>query len=122
MASQIKIKRLYTVVEKSDGRRILVDRLWPRGIARSEAALDDWARAIAPSNEIRRQFGHDPARFPAFARAYRAELNANPAARVFLATCRDALQTGDVTFLYAAKDPLHNNAAVLLDWAREALF
>ena len=92
------------------GRRYLVDRLWPRGVGKDTLALDGWLREVAPSDELRRWFGHDVARWPEFRRRYLAELaGADDAVRPLLAAARE----GDVTLLYAARDPEHNNAVVL---------
>ncbi|GAB4383142.1 DUF488 domain-containing protein [Albidovulum sp.] len=94
------------------GARVLVDRLWPRGIARADLAPDLWAKDAAPSNELRRWFGHDPARWAEFVRRYREELAQRPeAVEDLLALCR----RGPVTLLYAARDEAHNNAVVLRD-------
>lgn len=98
------------------GATFLVDRLWPRGIARTELEFDDWLKDLAPSPELRRWFGHDPAKFAEFRERYRAELDAAPeaAAPIF-----DALSRGPVRLLYSAKDPVHNQAVVLKEWLLE---
>ncbi|RMF38257.1 MAG: DUF488 family protein [Alphaproteobacteria bacterium] len=102
----------------SEGARVLVDRLWPRGIAKADLALDLWARDAAPSDALRRWFGHDPGRWEDFARRYREELAANPeAVEDLLALCRE----GPVTLIFAARDEAHNNAVVLRDWLAERL-
>jgi uncharacterized protein YeaO (DUF488 family) len=108
----IRLKRIYEPPEADDGARVLVDRLWPRGIRKEEAALTLWLKDIAPSPELRRWFGHDPARWAAFARRYRAELAANAPA---VDTLRDLAARGPVTLLYAARDTAHNHALVLAD-------
>lgn len=108
--TEIKIKRIYSPSSPGDGRRILVDRLWPRGIKKADAALDQWARDIAPSTELRKWFSHDAARFDTFAERYAAELAGNPAWPEFLS---DVLACDTVTLLYSARDEQHNNAAVL---------
>ncbi|MGY1641790.1 DUF488 domain-containing protein [Geodermatophilus sp. SYSU D00703] len=95
---------------RGPGPRFLVERLWPRGVRRADLPLDGWLREVAPSTELRRWFGHEPARWAAFRRRYLAELRAAPEA------CRpllDAARTGDVTLLYSARDREHNSAVVL---------
>lgn len=101
-----------------EGARVLVDRLWPRGIAKADPARDLWARDAAPSDGLRRWFGHDPARWAEFVRRYRAELAARPEAVAdLLALCR----RGPVTLIFAARDEAHNNAVALRDWLLERL-
>ena len=109
----ISIKRVYEPPAASDGARVLVDRIWPRGMTREHAQLALWARDVAPSTELRKWFGHDPARWEEFRQRYRAELDANPGA---VATLRGLLGQGDVTLLYAAHDREHNQAVVLADY------
>ena len=104
-----QIKRVYAQPSRSDGQRILVDRLWPRGLKKSDAALDNWMKDVAPSVPLRRWFGHDPERFAEFKRKYAAELAHNPA----LAQLRQLGKTRRVTLLYAAHDPDINHAVVL---------
>lgn len=101
----------------TSGKKILVDRLWPRGVARERLPLDAWLPQVAPSPALRRWFGHDPARFPEFARRYRAELAANSAAKQLRETLRD----GPITLLYDARDSRHNHAVVLAQWLLEGL-
>lgn len=105
----IKLKRAYAAPAKSDCELILVDRLWPRGLSRDKAAIDHWLKEVAPSNELRQWFGHDPEKWPEFRKRYRAELKDNPA----LAELRDLSRKGTVTLVYSAKDELHNQAVVL---------
>ncbi|MGV0167526.1 DUF488 domain-containing protein [Furfurilactobacillus sp. WILCCON 0119] len=109
----LQIKRVYAPVMETDGQRILVDRLWARGRSKEQAALTDWAKAIAPSTTIRQQFGHDPNQFPTFVTAYTAELAVNPATPKFIEQVATGLEQGNVTLVYGAKDELHNNAVVL---------
>ncbi|MGE3744364.1 MAG: DUF488 domain-containing protein [Sphingomonadaceae bacterium] len=109
----LAIKRVYAPPAESDGKRILVDRLWPRGLSRSEAAIDDWIMEIAPSAALRKWFGHDPARFAQFGNRYRDELDGNPAPVERLC---GTLQDQDVTLVYAARDERHNHARVLRDY------
>lgn len=115
------IKRIYEKAEPGDGYRILVDRIWPRGISKEEARLDFWARDIAPSAGVRKAFGHDPAKMDVFSQQYRAELEQNPAAAEFLQMVADKLGHDQVTLLYSAKDEKHNQAVVLKDWTEKKL-
>lgn len=108
----IKIKRIHEPCEPSDGYRVLVDRLWPRGQTKEGANLDEWLRDIAPSTELRRWFNHEPARWKVFAARYRAELGAE-ACIAHLDRLRGLARRGTVTLLYAAKDERHNNAVVI---------
>lgn len=110
----LKIKRIYEPLSPHDGRRVLVDGLWPRGIARAAAAIDEWAKDIAPSPELRRWFGHQPERWPEFQARYRLEL-AEPARAARLAALRALAEAGPLTLLYAARGEDENNAAVLRD-------
>lgn len=106
----MKIKRIYTPIEETDGYRILVDRLWPRGISKEKAQIDLWLKSVAPSNELRKWFGHDTERFPEFAERFRTELAENGA----LEELRAILKVHPVaTLLFAAHDEEHNNAVVL---------
>jgi uncharacterized protein YeaO (DUF488 family) len=103
----VSIKRAYEPAARSDGSRILVDRLWPRGISKRKAALDGWMKEVAPSPHLRKWFGHKPEHFNEFAKRYRAELKDNPALKDLRAL------KGKVTLVYGAKDPEINHAAVL---------
>jgi uncharacterized protein YeaO (DUF488 family) len=111
----IGCKRAYEPPSPGDGRRVLVDRLWPRGLKRESAAIDDWPRELAPSDELRRWFGHDPERFAEFRRRYRAELRGQ---RERLEQLRGAARRGPITLLYGARDEHHNNAVVLAEVLR----
>lgn len=106
----IKIKRVYDDPSDDDGTRVLVDRLWPRGVSKEAAQLDRWLRDIAPSEELRQWFDHDPDRWTAFERGYRAELRRNAD---LVGELRELATEGTVTLLYAAADREHNNAVVL---------
>jgi uncharacterized protein YeaO (DUF488 family) len=110
----IQIKRVYDARARADGRRILVERLWPRGLTKASLAADAWLKDVAPSTELRRWFGHDVARWPEFQRRYRAELDANPAVRAAVGPTRGTT----VTLLYSAHDRDHNSAVVLRDYIR----
>ncbi|KQX34356.1 hypothetical protein ASD04_17110 [Devosia sp. Root436] len=105
------IKRIYEPRAPGDGTRVLIDRLWPRGMTKAEARIDQWLKAVAPSPALRKWFGHDPANWAEFVQRYRAELAAN-------AEVVDQLRAmdGKVTLLYAAHDQQHNHALVLLDF------
>ncbi len=109
-ATEIRIKRAYDPPEPEDGARVLVDRLWPRGLRKEAAALTLWLKDIAPSAALRQWFGHDPSRWDEFVRRYRAELGGNQEAVGRLA---DLLRQQTVTLLYAAHDQEHNNARAL---------
>ena len=109
-AANLQLKRAYDPAEPSDGTRILVDRLWPRGVSKERADLADWMKEIAPSTALREWFGHDPARWVEFQSRYRAEL-ANH--RAELDQIRDLATKGMVTLVYGARDEVHNDAVVL---------
>lgn len=106
---KVKLKRAYDAPAKADGQRILVDRLWPRGVSKEKAALDEWLKEVAPSTELRKWYGHEPDRWPEFRKRYRAELKDNPA----LAELKTRARAGDITLVYAARDQEHNEAVVL---------
>lgn len=106
----IKIKRAYEPYDTSDGKRILVDRLWPRGLTKEAAKIDVWLKEIAPSAELREWFGHDPEKWQQFQKRYTAELDAN---HEVVATLRAELAAGPATLVYSAKDEQHNDAVVL---------
>ncbi len=113
----IFIKRIYLPAETSDGRRVLVDRLWPRGLRKENAALDQWLKDIAPSHTLRQWFDHEVEKWPEFATLYRAELAAQETAHPeIFAELRAWQKTGNLTLLYAAHDEVHNQAAVLKAW------
>jgi len=106
----IKIKRIYDPPVPEDGRRVLVDRLWPRGLTKDEARIDEWLKEIAPSGDLRKWFGHDSARWEEFRKRYKGELNRHG---VLLERLSREGSKGTVTLLFAAKDVEHNNAVVL---------
>ena len=108
----IKLKRVYEQPDTKDGERVLVDRLWPRGLTKEKARVDLWLKEIAPSTELRRWFGHDPAKWTEFKRRYRAELKGN---KEQVARLKDEMEKGPVTLLYGARDEEHNEAVVLLE-------
>jgi len=109
-ASNVRLKRAYDPPEKADGTRILVDRLWPRGVSKAEARLDEWIKEVAPSTELRKWFGHDPERWAEFRRRYRAELAGHSEIVTHL---RRLAREGTLTLIYGAKDEAHNEAVVL---------
>jgi len=109
--SAVRLKRIYDDPAPEDGTRVLVDRLWPRGVSREAAAIDFWVRDLAPSDELRRSFAHDPERFDEFRRRYLAELRENGEALKDLA----ARTEGTLTLLFAARDVERNNAVVLAE-------
>ncbi|AIE61495.1 DUF488 domain-containing protein [Bacillus methanolicus] len=113
--ANVRIKRIYSPVENEDGCRIFVDRLWPRGISKTEARWDLWFREVAPSPELRKWFGHKPERFADFRQRYARELAEDPVRRDKIEQLRELAQQGTITLLYAAKDERHNHAAVLRD-------
>ena len=106
----VKLKRVYDQPEKSDGKRVLVDRLWPRGVKKEDAVLDLWLKDIAPSNELRKWFSHDPSKWQEFRKRYRDELKDKPG---MVEDLKKMTRQGTVTLLYAAKDADRNNAVVL---------
>jgi len=108
------IKRAYVPPSEEDGCRVLVDRLWPRGVARKSLALDEWQKDVAPSTDLRRWFNHDPARWDEFKARYRAELAKSPA-REALSALVQLARRGKLTLIYAARDENHNEATVLRD-------
>jgi uncharacterized protein YeaO (DUF488 family) len=113
----IRLKRAYDPPDPSDGYRVLVDRLWPRGVAKAEAELDEWARELAPSAELRKWFGHEPEKFEEFRRRYRDELAAQDEK---LRELRRRARGATVTLVYAARDTEHNDAVVLAELLRGA--
>jgi len=114
----VRLKRAYEPAEPSDGHRVLIDRLWPRGVSREKARLDAWERELAPSQELRRWFGHDPERFEEFRRRYTEELRDE---RERLAALRRRAREGTLTLVYAARDADHNDAVVLAEVLRRGL-
>jgi uncharacterized protein YeaO (DUF488 family) len=109
-AANVRLKRAYEPVDAEDGTRVLIDRLWPRGVSKVDAALDQWMKEIAPSTELRKWFGHDPAHWDEFCRRYSAELHQNTE---LLSQLRSLARQGPVTLVYSAHDEVHNDAIVL---------
>ncbi|HTT94879.1 MAG TPA: DUF488 family protein [Solirubrobacterales bacterium] len=114
----VRLKRAYEPAEPGDGYRVLIDRLWPRGVSRDAARLDEWDRDLAPSTELRRWFGHDPARFEEFRRRYLGELRDR---RPALAALRRRAREGTLTLVFGAKDTEHNDAVVLAEALRRGI-
>ena len=112
----IKIKRAYDEAQKSDGFRILVDRLWPRGVSKEKAAIGVWEKEMAPTTSLREWFGHDPERWPEFQKKYRKELKANPEMDRFIESYGDKKL---ITLVYGAKDEAHTHALVLQHFLEE---
>jgi uncharacterized protein YeaO (DUF488 family) len=110
----VRVKRAYEEPGADDGYRVLVDRLWPRGVRKDALAIDAWMKEIGPSDELRRWFGHDPARWEEFAARYREELRREPAAGLVADLVAQA-KRGPLTLVYGAKDELHNQAVALRD-------
>jgi len=109
----MRLKRAYEPSKKDDGFRVLVDRLWPRGVSKSSARIDLWLKEIAPSAALRKWFGHDPLKWDAFRARYFRELQKNPKA---VAQLNEIIRNGPVTLLFAAKDQEHNNAVALKEY------
>lgn len=114
----IRLKRAYEPASSSDGYRVLVDRLWPRGVSKKRAGLDQWEKELPPSTELREWFGHEPSRFAEFRRRYISELSRH---RPRLTELRRRAREGTLTLVYSAKDKEHNDAVVLADVLRRGL-
>ena len=117
-ADNVRLKRAYDPPGGNDGRRILVDRLWPRGVSKAEADIDEWVKDLAPSTELRKWFGHDPARWAEFRRRYFQELDQSPEA---VATLVERARRGTLTLIYSAKDTEHNQARALAEYLKPRL-
>lgn len=118
MAAPVALKRAYEPAVPEDGQRVLVDRLWPRGVSKEKAAIDLWLKEIAPSTALRQWFGHDPALWGEFQQRYRAELDANSEV---VGQLRDVIRAGKTTLIYGAKDEAHNDAVVLAAYLAEPI-
>ena len=114
LARNVRLQRAYDAPTPGDGHRVLVDRVWPRGRTKERLRLDDWARDLGPSTELRKWFGHDPARWAEFQARYRAELADPDRAQALDALAERALR-GPVTLVFGARDPEHNQAVVIAD-------
>ena len=117
-ATIVKVKRVYESIQRSDGTRFLVERLWPRGMKKEQLKLDAWLKDVAPSDSLRRWFGHDPLKWNEFQKKYQAELSDNPDA---WKPILEAAKRGRVTLLYSSRDTEHNNALVLKSFLEEWL-
>jgi uncharacterized protein YeaO (DUF488 family) len=113
----VTARRVYDEPERADGKRVLVDRLWPRGLSKAKARLDEWLKAVAPSDELRRWYGHDPAKFAEFRRRYQAELTEPERAEAFRHLAEEA-RSGPVTLLTATRDLERSEAQVLVGLMR----
>lgn len=118
---KIIVARVYDELDEIEAMRILVDRLWPRGIRKEELKLDYWAREVAPSTALRKEFNHQDDRFPEFREEYLVELDASDEAGAFVAKLRDWLEDENIVLLYAARSREVNHATVLKDWLEEEL-
>jgi uncharacterized protein YeaO (DUF488 family) len=114
----IRVKRAYDPPGRNDGLRVLVDRLWPRGVGKEEGRIDDWCREIAPSDELRKWFGHDPDRWNGFRQRYFAELEKK---EELVAELAEKARHGSVTLVFGAKDEEHNNAVALREYLEKKL-
>jgi len=108
----LKVKRIYDPASSDDGKRILVDRLWPRGLKKEDAKINEWLKDIAPSDELRKWFAHDPKKWKEFKERYKKELKDKGE---ILARLKKEVKQGDVTLLYSARDQEHNNAVALME-------
>ncbi|MRG86272.1 DUF488 domain-containing protein [Salinibacillus xinjiangensis] len=115
----LHLKRVYEEASDSDGKRILVDRLWPRGISKQKARLDEWEKDIAPSPSLRKWFQHDPNRFEEFKQEYRKELDTHPEKIAAVSRVLLLSENETVTLIYGAKDSVHNHAIVLKEYLEE---
>ena len=109
----VRIKRIYDKPSDTDGQRVLVDRLWPRGLTKQAAAIDLWLKDIAPSDELRHWYGHEPEKWPEFKKRYLVELRSKPQ---FIRTLREKIALGPVTLLFSSREPELNNAAALAEF------
>ena len=114
----VRLKRVYEAPRAEDGFRVLVDRLWPRGLSKPKARVNLWLKEVAPSDSLRRWFAHDPKKWPQFQRRYREELKKAPAALEALRSLKQ--KENPLTLLYAAQDPVRNNAVVLAELLRRS--
>ncbi|WP_125713451.1 DUF488 domain-containing protein [Companilactobacillus kedongensis] len=117
---ELLVRRIYDK-ELPAGYRILIDRVWPRGMSKVRASLDIWAKEIAPTSELRKWFGHDPEKFTEFKEKYLAELDANENTDKFINEVKSALKDQDVLILYGAKDQENNNARVLIEYLKKKI-
>jgi uncharacterized protein YeaO (DUF488 family) len=114
---EVRVRRVYDEPSPEDGTRVLVDRIWPRGLTKERAGIGGWAKVVAPSTELRRWYGHDPSKFDQFRRRYQTEL-AEPERQAALRHLRDLARSGPLTLVTATRDIEHSQAAVLADHLR----
>lgn len=119
--NMLKMKRIYEGVAENDGCRILVDRLWPRGISKMKAQLDYWEKDIAPTNDLRKAFHSEQIDYETFKERYLEELKQNASAQAFIDLLKQELAKGDVTLLFAAKNETENQVTVLMEWLQDKL-
>lgn len=117
--NELRYKRIYETPAETDGFRVLVDKLWPRGMKKENAKIDLWAKEITPSDGLRRWFSHTPEKYDEFKKRYRQELSENSASQEFKDLCVQKLQDHNVTLLYGAKSEKCNHAVVLKEWLEE---
>lgn len=117
----VRVKRIYEAPAQDDGLRVLVDRLWPRGVAKTDAHVDSWLKEVAPSPELRKWFAHDPARFDVFRRSYREQLSTDPLHQQAVVSLLQYVRENPTTLLFAAKDLTFNHAMVLRNFILEKL-
>ena len=115
---KLKMKRVYEEADSSDGYRILVDRIWPRGVKKEDAQIDEWCKEITPTTEARKAFGHDPEKFEAFKKRYLQELNQNVETPDFIQKVQQELNDQPVTLVYAAKDETYNHVVILKEYIK----
>lgn len=117
--NSIKMKRVYEEADSKDGYRILVDRIWPRGVKKEDAAIDEWNKDITPTTAARKEFDHDPEKFPSFKKRYTKELDENDETESFIENVKEKLKEDDVTFVYAAKDEQYNHVVILKEYVEK---
>jgi len=115
----IRIKRIYDVPSEDDGKRVLIDCLWPRGISKAKAHLDMWLKEVAPSTELRKWYNHSPEKQEAFCNLYEQELSTDPIRIDAVKVLRRMAEEGDITLLYESKDTVYNNASILFNWLKD---
>lgn len=115
----IRIKRIYDMPSEDDGKRVLIDRLWPRGISKATAKLDMWLKEVAPSTELRTWYGHSPEKQEEFRNLYERELSLDSIRNAAVKLLRKMAEEGDITLLYSAKDTVYNNASILFNWLKD---
>ena len=113
----IRTRRAYDEMAQNDGYRVLIDRIWPRGVSKEDLDLDDWLKDVAPSDDLRKWFDHDPDKWDEFQRRYREELDGSDAVKPLI----DKAREGRVTLIFGAKDETHNNAEALRDYLKDKL-